>query len=139
MGRKHKYRLWDVESESYVDKDAGYFIELDGSVWFNAGEGWSGDQLTDRSNELIIEQFTGLLDRNGKEIFEGDIVKFENEAKRIVGVVIFERGTFMLDIPALKDKDFNKMIFACRMDTETNWSVVGNIHETPAIHTSGNI
>ena len=66
MKREIKFRAWDIPAKKYrgVDglKDL-FSIRSDG--FFN--------------EDYVLEQFTGLLDKNGKEIYEGDIVNFGNK------------------------------------------------------------
>lgn len=48
------------------------------------------------NNDHIVMQFTGLLDKNGKEIWEGDIVRFvADDIVFKVGEVIFKDGMFL--------------------------------------------
>lgn len=79
-----------------------------------------------------IMQNTGLKDKNGKEIYEGDIVRFNalspmsDIPDRIVGKVEFSECTFwVLD-------DFNRTAY--RLFTTSNeWEVIGNIYENPEL------
>jgi len=91
-------------------------------------------------DDYPVEQYTGLHDKNGKEIYESDICSFKFDAKDpshpgwyICGssghhpenarVVRFENGCFELDYKLLyKELQFNP-----------DYEIIGNIHENPEL------
>ena len=68
-----------------------------------------------------VGQYTGLTDKNGVRIFEGDIIRFEDD----IGYVIYngDDARFLVDSP-------NMYI---SMDYSNEFEVIGNIHDNPEL------
>jgi uncharacterized phage protein (TIGR01671 family) len=108
--REIKFRAWDGE-KIYLPSDSDTYIKL-----------ISGEL---RSPGIILMQCTGLDDKNGKEIFEGDILRvgYNQDASDNLEVVKFWEGRWL---PLVRvEYGYNAIN---RYDSEM-FEVMGNIYE----------
>lgn len=117
--REIKFRAWDKEGkEIWEAEELLLLIGQDGRLWhYFDSKGKTGfDSVTDN---YTIMQFTGLRDKKGVEIYEGDIVLNEHPYAGTTKDIVFyepEVGAFS---PLYK---FNK-----------SFEVIGNIYENPEL------
>ena len=78
------------------------------------------------TDENTIGQYTGLHDKNGKEIYEGDIVKIKYRDEDI-GKVIYEHNGFSIDVTNM-NKNYGRVSFVNNFI-----EVIGNIYENPEL------
>lgn len=122
--RELKFRIW--MNGRYNDKDEWIHIDTEGNVCIPQCYNEDCCPLDDQSI-FLIEQYTGLKDKNGKEIYEGDIVLFEDhcseEPEIGIGNIEFEEGIFCVNWP---DSGFQPL-------NEVEVKIIGNIHENPEL------
>jgi hypothetical protein len=125
--RNPKFRVWDKLDQRMICPDVGYqghyALSLDGH-FHNLQNGSGG-------KEYIIQQFTGLKDKNGKKICEGDIIQLEGSP--ISYSIEWDKYQWAINAHGALgcDPDWNIQPFNhCVYERAI---VVGNVFETPEL------
>jgi uncharacterized phage protein (TIGR01671 family) len=129
MNRQIKFKAWDIESKHMLSWEE-ILDEIE-------SEGFSMFDHIFRQDHYILMQFTGLFDKNGKEIYEGDIVVSWFEYGDDFGISIGEMEKTRPYVIEYKHAPLDQAIgfsyFPCM--GQENYSeyieIIGNIHESP--------
>lgn len=140
MNQTIKFRVWDTLQNRmyYPDGQIGLcnnefnYPELYQNFQVPDEKYWSTNGFIDKiENKLIVQQYIGLQDKNGKDIYDGDIVRYtcyfhEHDLETHIGEVYFEEGIFHFDkINQFAANDCNFNVFSLE--------VIGNIFENPEL------
>lgn len=116
--REIKFRAWD-KGLNEMTYSGLHSIGFDGKVYYGNAD------FSDYGLEIM--QYTGLKDKNGKEVYEGDIVSvWRDGSNRKFAVKWRESGVPMF---ILYPQPLNENFWHCRSDMEMAWEVIGNIFE----------
>ena len=136
--REIKFRAWDKEEQEMLDWDK--FFNLDIAQVFESKGSWG----------VYPMQYTGLKDKNGVEIYEGDIDQAENGDKNVI-VFLLKAGTYcvmLMDIYLNNDYQneafsqefmygFGYDLFFDNLTPGKYLNVIGNIYENPELLKDG--
>ncbi|MDE1692864.1 YopX family protein [Streptococcus suis] len=149
-----KYR---VAYKNKILGEVGSIDFIDQTVTVPVYDSETGEYLADLElglNQVILMQSTGLFDKNGKEIFEGDVIKFNDvwaeycyegyvdgcsEGENIVEIVKTKNGwgfgkTKFTDSSIFYFLEEERMTFREIVESnDFNMVVVGNIYENPEL------
>lgn len=129
MQDRFKFRLWDKSISQMSYKVCIGFID-DGCLtrnWVCADTTCGQVNYTDNKlKDIEIMQCTGLKDKNGKLIYEGDILKNNRTNQKYKIIFIEEATTFML-----RNIKTDSLISTYQMfeDYKKDLEVIGNIYE----------
>lgn len=128
--RQIKFRAWDVEAKRMYPVA---FPSWNGMIETRDGDHthptfWLSDGGPEEQG--ILMQFTGLLDKNGKEIYEGDVCLVEKNGIVVNARVVFNHGAFVF-----KFNDISNWKLVNRGGPKT-CEVIGNIYENPSLPTN---
>lgn len=129
--REVKFRAWDGERL----RDVWSMGWVEGEMDYIGTPKYNGP-----AEDCELMQYTGLKDKDNKEIYEGDIVLLKNEFTTWKGTVVFDEGAFKLSIKhswGTSVEHFNKTnVFSdmgARIQLNNIYLVVGNIYENPEL------
>lgn len=121
--RTPKFRAWLKEEKRMTDVHEITFFS-DKVQMISCVEGFYA------YDEYELMQSTGLKDKNGKEIFEGDIVVAMSQGVKEIGEVKHRIDGYWLMYPAWQHGEFWNIVK--NVDTgETGVEIIGNIYENP--------
>jgi uncharacterized phage protein (TIGR01671 family) len=126
-----KFRAWDTKTESFkpLEDDGDYYFRDDGD----------GLRLHDKHGEcknVILLQHTGLKDKHGKDIYEGDLLSSKpyiprNDSERYISQVVFRQdlGRWNAEGVGQWEGELDHLYEALKPAHETE--IIGNIFENP--------
>ena len=133
-----KFRVWSKDLSKYRklddisnDQGLGMFFEVQKGI---------GSNVTSICYPIndVVEQFTGMTDVSGKDIYEGDIIEFFGANKKIkvkkeFGIIVYKADRYGAGFNSIiqnKERGYGGINIAQDI-------VVGNVHENPELLKAG--
>lgn len=122
-----KFRIWNKQLKRFVSEDE-WFINGKGEVFFH--DIMDYELVNTDSNNVVVQRFTEMVDKNGKEIYEGDILNILNHDQPEEVLYISDGNTAF---GFFKHEDYEKTTgrFECLGDYTgpDGYEIIGNIFE----------
>lgn len=121
--RELKFRIWDKTEKEFTNISPSFVCDSQEKVFEFCGS------LYQRKN-WVIQQFTGLKDYKGTDVYEGDTIQFRHEEKHMKSEVVYVSRFGMFAVVLEPNEENEILTYKSLFDVE-NFEVVGNIFELP--------
>jgi uncharacterized phage protein (TIGR01671 family) len=133
--REIKFRTWDGKNKKMIYVDGDYNLVMKNNGLWSLHK---GDVILDHNSVAVygsggfLMQYTGLKDKNGKEIYEGDLITGACHAKDEldIGIIEYQDAMFVVEY---KGEEISESLFNNIYDCESDIEIIGNIHENPEL------
>ena len=126
--RALEFRAWWKDTKRFLDCDEWY-MTCSGAKYLHYAV------MPYKDDNFIIEQYTGLKDKNGKKIFEGDIVSEEfeygGEKTKTIWQVRWSDDECAFELHYVSGFEVDDCSLVA--DDEEDYEVIGNIHKQPEL------
>ncbi len=124
-----RFRAWDGGSLCRMYSPEEVMVG-NGDIWIIDEDGVGGEWIV--NNDLVLMQSTGLFDKDGKEIFEGDVLKVTNLSSWLE-VVSFNEDKAMFVSKETKRKVEETPLYDLFNTDIFEVEIIGNIHTNPEL------
>jgi uncharacterized phage protein (TIGR01671 family) len=149
--REIKFRAWDSKNKYMVDSSYGDWISLNGIPYTEAQTRYDTPNIEiEKAKNYILMQYTGLKDKDGEEIYEGDVMQKMIHDYYSEEYQNWEEGGYKGDEPKptivkrdvvslehfrywLKNESFGYE--GEDIEDPTEWERIGNIYQNPELLT----
>lgn len=120
--REIKFRGFNRKNSEWL---YGFYLQNRGAHFvcpdeFADGKSWDDYEI----DPDTLGQFTGLQDKNGTDIFEGDIIRWDKDQK--LYVVVFRNGMFYASVEECNPHIYGGFPLWCLCEEEQHCAIVGN-------------
>ena len=143
--REIKFKAWNKE-EKFMFDVFGFDVNVVRG-WLRTDKEKIKNAIPPHRRDCVLMQYTGLKDKNGREIYEGDILRFDDTGEEgyeykegidfvNVATVVWKSGRFELDKFGNTNSAVVEEMNGCHEDFFLNFErseVIGNIHEHPSL------
>lgn len=133
MNREIKFRVYDTDLKRmrYLNGEHDFIcFDGKGNGYYHNMQTGLGEWFSD------LMQYTGLKDKNGVEIYEGDLLRYSEDTSEISGIdeVFYneEYGTFEVAINRKRNDTEVLGFYLSRLGIDTKYEVIGNVFESEA-------
>ena len=125
-----KFRVWNEKTESFIDYGDLMLDLKNGKVY--SGDVGIPEYTIDVTNQVILMQYTGCRDKNGIEIYEGDVIKDKYDKIWLVQRYV---GSFVITnkIPDSDGQESTYSHFSNVSNHHFYFEVIGNMWENPEL------
>lgn len=124
--REIKFRIWDIDKRKFIVNETDRLGCGDAKKCMSERVDFENNSVEINADEsYILSEYTGLKDMKGKEIYEGDIIKFLNGIFEVIWCN--EKASFML-----KNKEYKEFLNFI-YENNNGMEIVGNIYENPEL------
>ncbi|EAJ6062216.1 hypothetical protein DLK94_08445 [Campylobacter jejuni] len=128
------FRIWDEDNEEFYKNPSIFKIkQIKGphNVVLSSYSDNERINFEGYDRKFEVELFTRLYDKNGKKVYENDIVKAKNPFNYLEAKIsIHKEGTFYLES---KSRDYIGSLIYLVEDEGYTIEIIGNIHENPEL------